>query len=341
MQSAALVQKEEARRAEILAHDVGNFIDNVRQVKESIPRALSLVLRATGEQIVGLFHAAEDMEGASWQLQSACCHTLLKRAHLRKQSGEPLDFGADDIGALTDAVAKELGCEPRQVRQNAQLYREFLAPDAPKEVVGSHQTLNCRTYFDEALRSDDPRFAITEMAREKEKNPFFTTGKARSFVEKLNTEVIETEIVLPPELQQQAYEDRLEKIDHVLKTIDEDFLAEPCDPALADIFNVWKHKMRFEKRRNPEKENRRVLAAIRADCNVVDDIALATLLSVREVKSILGRLFAANLIDKEKRGGQTDVSRGDREDFYTLKGEVTGEAYIAPRSVSRYQPTAD
>lgn len=333
------IEKEQARRAEIVARDAGTFIDNVRQVKDSVPRVMSLVIKATDEMIASLFQAAEEMGGASWQIEDACCHVMLRRAHLRKQAGEPLDFAARDIKEVVEAVAAKLGCHWNSVYQGAKRYQTFLASDAPKEVLACQNLLPRKRYYDEALRSDDPRYAIVEMAREKEKNAFFNTGRARAFVEKLNTEVIETEIVLPPELQQQEYEDRRDKIEHVLQVIAADFLAEPCPPALADIFKVWQHKMRFEKRRSPEKENRRVLAAIRADCNVVDDIALATLLSVREVRAILVRLESAGLIDREKRGGQTEVSRGDREDFYTLKGEVTGEAYIAPRAVSRYQPT--
>lgn len=314
------------------------YLNHLDEVEEVIYREIP---DAEDEALVGIYEGAKRAETFGWRVRAACCFEAMKRRFRLKGGRGNVDMNEEGARAYAEAVGKEFGCGVDRVYEDTRLYRTFLAPDVPKPVREARTTLLEKTYYLEAERSEDPHFVIVEMAKEKQRNHFFNSGRARSFVAKLDTEVIETDVVLPPEMQQKIYEDRAEWIAAKIEIV-ATWAGDAPTPELKARARRWLSELRWEKTRSPEKENRRVLSAIRLNLRNVPDIADQAGISERETRTILARLLAADLVQCRVKGGETEVSRGSRQEYWALKGETLGsDVELFPERKPYYECDVD
>jgi hypothetical protein len=117
---------------------------------------------------------------AAWRIEVAVDAEILDRIRLRGGRGRKDEAGEGRMSAYAVA-AKVAGVHERTIRLNAQIYQTFFQ-GVPETVAVARHSLGEKTYFQEALRADDPHAALISLAEKKNSDPSFTTYDVRRWL---------------------------------------------------------------------------------------------------------------------------------------------------------------
>ena len=228
---------------------MGEFESSVLKRLKTASDARLLLARA---------HAGE-LKGAAWRIECACDAELLRREHAKRGRGNKDTEGAGPKAAVA-LLARALGCNPRTIERNAQIYNELLADERVKASADVHAVLDEKSFFEIALRARSPFRALKRMARLKTKNPAFSARDARRLVERMNGET---------DAPRAGLADRSVKvhIEHVIRVIETDFSQNAPKPELVKrYYSEWLDDMHYELDNLNERQIRdQVLIAWLAD----------------------------------------------------------------------------
>lgn len=124
---------------------------------------------------------------ACWRIECAVDAEILSRITEAGRGRGKRDEGGTGRTAAVEARARENGVEPRQIWQNAQIYKTFFTGKentvAGHSIFNPQESLEDKTFFEVALRAENPHEALRQFAERKAADPEFSTRDARRLIQ--------------------------------------------------------------------------------------------------------------------------------------------------------------
>jgi hypothetical protein len=164
-------------------------------------------VEGAADQIISELPAMDDLEvmqirqqvktlgRAFWRVECACDAEILNRESARRGRLKGEEGKGVDVAVKKHAL--EIGVSPRTIYTNAAIHKTFFASASAcsnKDLNGALDDLGEREFFNAALSTDDPWVTIEKFAREKVKNPCFSTGDAWRMVKEDKTPPLDSTV---------------------------------------------------------------------------------------------------------------------------------------------------
>lgn len=159
-------------------------LERLEQVEQEV---ISDLPNQTEEQIIETRQKASLLGKTAWRIECACDAQFVERAEKVKSGRGNVDVDAVGVMAIVAKRAKQLGCTPTTVYNNARVHRLI---EAAKQFTGNvfsektiSDTLVEKGFFTAALSASNPIEAIQKFTERKITDPKFSVSDAFRLLE--------------------------------------------------------------------------------------------------------------------------------------------------------------
>lgn len=255
---------------------------------------------------------------SAWKIEVACDAEIWNRTKAMCGRGNK-DIDEEGIMAAVNKRAAEIGCSGQTIRNNRNIFDTF-----KEEIVQiDFNHLDEKTYYLAALASPDPHVAIETFAREKIKNPFYSTRDAYREARRSKKAVYEAKNRIAYEVnheKRQALRRHFDGTKLSLETM-RDACAKLDTQLASSMYGSWIQEIEDQEDVWFVEDAKVALIKAWRNGNTREThMATALGLPITEVHRIARELEDENIFEKSRQRG-TDQARGPGQQLWHLVGE--------------------
>jgi hypothetical protein len=279
-----------------------SYLNRLDEFQDTV---ISLLPFASDEEIAEIRLRGFALGHAGWRVVCACdAETIGRAMALKGGRGKKDTEGQGKLSAAKER-GKQGGYTDKNARRNAQLFNTFKTV-----LIDQHSLLDEKGFYEQALRTPQPRKTIKKFEKEKESNPNFSVTDAARLAKLLREG--RKQVVIPdrPDYIDPGFKQLLLDLDASLSA----FYNRCQRPEFKIRIASWKRAVRFELGRTPQRDYEAVRAEVDKLCCTVEEIAEEVYLSNKEIIKL-----CEMIVDKEKEtyefrpvGVNTEMARGGR-----------------------------
>lgn len=172
---------------------IGQVLSFFNIMDASTDRIIEHIPLMSDDDLVHVRGYARSLDRTSWRIEIAVDAEILSRAKLRGGRGHKDEEGEGRMAAL-ERAADWARVHPDTIRRNAAIYQAFF-DDPEQTIVDVHDTLTQKSYYEIALRADDPVAALRVFAEKKKADYKFSVRDARRWVAVGDVEEVRKRII--------------------------------------------------------------------------------------------------------------------------------------------------
>jgi hypothetical protein len=173
MSATALIDVRKSRTQQTFLQ----YLNRLAAVESAVIEDLE---NQSDHQILLTRSKARMLESAAWRIECACDYILLNREPIphRARGRGHKDIEGRGWNANAAKRAKEVGCLPRQIEKNSQIFKLILEIKNTVPSDGILETLKEKSFYYAALSAADPIEALSEFTLKRQANPKFRVTDA-------------------------------------------------------------------------------------------------------------------------------------------------------------------
>lgn len=293
----------EVPKPEIVSEQFGSLMNYLNRLEEFQETVIALLPFASDQEVDEVRLRGIAMGATGWRIVCACDAVAIGRAVALKGGRGKVDTAGEGKSSAAKERAQIGGYQERQAKRNAQIFNTFKT-----HVIDHTSLLDDKGYFEQALRTPQPRKTIKKFEKEKQNNPNFTVSEAAKLAKLLRENRKLVTIPDDPDYINSNLKAFLLELDASLASFYNRCPREEFKPRIA----AWRRATRFELARTPQKDYEAVRTEVDKLASTVEEIAEEVYLSHDEIKKICDQIIEKESETYEWRpiGVDTDVRRG-------------------------------
>jgi hypothetical protein len=296
-------QLMEVPQPEVVSEQFGSLMNYLNRLEEFQETVISLLPFASDVEVDEVRLRGMAMGATGWRIVCACDAVAISRAIALKGGRGKVDTAGEGKLSAAKERGRLGGYDAKQAWRNAQIFNTFKTT-----LIDQTSLLDDKGYFEQALRTPQPRKTIKKFEKEKQNNPNFTVSDAAKLAKLIRENRKQVTIPDDPDYINPNLKAFLLELDASLASFYTRCPREEFKPRIA----AWRRATRFELARTPQKDYEAVRSEVDKLASTVEEIAEEVYLSHSEIKTICDLIIEKEPETYEWRpiGVDTDVRRG-------------------------------
>lgn len=285
--------------------ELGSLFSYLNRLDEFQETVLELIPVATDEQLLQTKERGEALGHAGWKIVAACNSEIKKRtAKLKGGRGNTDEAQEGRVAVMKDRAVKI-------EKSDAQVYRDAQIFDTFKTILTDQNSLlKEKGYYEQALRTPQPKQTIKIFEREKINNASFSVNDAKRLAATIRDQ---RDPVVVPAVKDYV-EPNLKAFLLELENSLQSFSNRCPRVEFKSRIDGWIRATRFERGRTPQSDYESVRRQVDNGACTAEEVMEEVYLAEREIKTIFSRMIELepHIYEWRPIGAHTEMARGSR-----------------------------